>query len=121
VAGQEALDSLLLDERVVGESSDGVAPGDGIAKDVPRRQQVRVFLVELVFEPAEGSPALYGACRRRPARSPVIASAKSAMSWYQIQAGQLINADQVQFVEGAGVCPSVPVPAVKYTTSPVCG
>ena len=46
-----------------------------------------MFFVEFVFEPAEGSLALDSRASLRLARSSVISSAKSAMSWYQIQDG----------------------------------
>src|SRR4051794_9077052 len=47
---------LVVNERVVRQALDGAPPGTGIAKGVPRRQQVRVLLVELVLEPAKGPP-----------------------------------------------------------------
>src|ERR1035441_4274800 len=46
-----AVGSLVVDERVADEPLDGAALGAGIAEDVPRRQQVRMLLVELVLEP----------------------------------------------------------------------
>src|SRR6185437_2182689 len=60
VAGQKAFGRIIVDEGVVGEPFDGPADGAGIAKGVPRWQQTGIFLVELVLEPAEGSPTLYG-------------------------------------------------------------
>jgi len=41
--------------------------GAGIAEGLTGRQQVRVLLVELIFEPAEGSFALDGPRQLRPA------------------------------------------------------
>lgn len=40
---------------IVGEPLDGAPVGAGIAERVPRGQQVRVLLVQFVFEPAEGA------------------------------------------------------------------
>jgi hypothetical protein len=63
MAGQVLAGVLVADERVVRQPLDGTPPGTGIAKGVPRRQQVRVLLVELVLEPAKGPLALDGPCQ----------------------------------------------------------
>jgi hypothetical protein len=47
----------VLDERVVGEPLDRAALGAYVAEGVPGRQQLRVLLVQLVLEPAEGAVA----------------------------------------------------------------
>jgi len=60
VAGQEAVCGLIVDERIVGQPLDRTAGGTGIEEGVPRRQQAGMLLVELIFEPAEGSLALGG-------------------------------------------------------------
>ena len=80
-----------------------------------------MLLVELIFEPAEGPLAWMVRASLRLARSSVIASAKSAMSWYQIQDGSGSMPTRSQFVEVGRVCPSMPVSAVQNTISPVCG
>ena len=54
VAGQEAISSIAVDQRVVGEPLDSTALGAGIAEGVPDWHQVRILAVELVLEPAEG-------------------------------------------------------------------
>ena len=68
--GQQPSGRLVVNERVVGQPLDGTAPGAGIAEGLPPRQQVRMLLVELIFEPAEGPPALNGP--RQPAPGPFI-------------------------------------------------
>jgi hypothetical protein len=88
VAGQEAVGGLVIDKRVVSQPLHGAPRGAGIAKGVPNRQQVRMLLVELVFEPRKAPLPWMARASLRPARSSVIASAKSAMSWYHIQDGE---------------------------------
>jgi uncharacterized protein YciI len=66
VAGKEAVRGAVVDERVVSQPLHGTADGPGVPEGVPGRQQVRMFFVEFVFEPAEGSPALDGPCQPAP-------------------------------------------------------
>ena len=56
----------------------------------------------------------------RRARSSVVASAKSAMSWYQTQDGSGSMTTRSNSSRSAGVCPSMPVSAVQNVISPVC-
>src|SRR5450755_1353448 len=49
---------VVIDQRVVGEPLDRAAVGPGVAEGVPRRQQLRGLLLQLGFEPAEGTLAL---------------------------------------------------------------
>jgi hypothetical protein len=60
MAGQEAAGGIVVDEGIVGQPLDGAALGADIAERVPGRQQVRILVVELVFEAAEGAFALDG-------------------------------------------------------------
>jgi hypothetical protein len=48
---------VAVDERVVDEPVDRAALAAGVAEGVPRRQQVRMFLMELVFETTKGALA----------------------------------------------------------------
>jgi hypothetical protein len=63
VASQEALGSLVLDERVVAEPSDGAAH---VAEGLPRWQQVRILLAKSVSDAAEGPLALDDSCQPAP-------------------------------------------------------
>ena len=54
MAGQEAAGSIVIDERIVGQPLDGPPLGAYITERVPRWQQVRMLLVELVLEAAIG-------------------------------------------------------------------
>src|SRR5579859_7058426 len=58
VPGQEAIRRAAVNEGVISQPLHGPAPGPGVPERVPHWQQVRVLLVELVFEPAEGPLAL---------------------------------------------------------------
>ena len=80
---EEAISGVLIDEPVVEQPLDGAALGAVVAEGVPDREQLGVLLVKLVLEPAEGAPALDGAAEAVGARSSLIWSANSAMSWYQ--------------------------------------
>ena len=71
--------------------------------------------------PSDVRAASPGPASRRPARSSVIASAKSAMSWYQTQDGRGSMPTKSRSSRSTGVCPSMPVSAVQNTISPVCG
>ena len=51
----------------------------------PGCQQVRILIVEFVPESAKGAFPRMARASLRPARSLVMVSAKSAMSWYQTQ------------------------------------
>lgn len=57
VVGQETRGTVVVDERVVGEPLDCAALGARVTEGVPHRQQVRMILVQLVFEPAERAVA----------------------------------------------------------------
>jgi hypothetical protein len=48
---------VVVDERVVDEPVDRAALGAGLAEGVPRRQQVRMLLVQHVFETPKGALA----------------------------------------------------------------
>ncbi len=56
-----------------------------------------------------------------PARSSVIPSAKSAMSWYQTQGGSGSMTTRSSSPRSTGVWPSMPVSAVQSAISPVSG
>ena len=58
VPGHEAVRRAVVNEGVISQPLHGPAPGPGVPERGPRWQQVRVFLVELVFEAAEGALAL---------------------------------------------------------------
>src|ERR1039457_4879707 len=58
VLGEETRGRVVVDERLVSEPLDSSAAGTGVAEGIPRGQQVRVLLVQFVFEPAEGALAL---------------------------------------------------------------
>ena len=66
---EETRDRVVVDERVVGEPFDRAAVGTGVAEGVPRRQQARVLVIHLGFEPAEGALALESP-RNSPPRAP---------------------------------------------------
>jgi len=121
MADQKAAGSIVVDERIVGQLLDGAALGADIAERVPRWQQVRILIVELVLEAAKGAFALDDPCRLRPACSSVMMSAKSAMSWYQTQDGSGLMQTRSSSSRSIGVWPSMPVPAVQNAISPVCG
>ena len=58
MVGQEAARGVVIDQRVVDEPLDSAALGTYVAERVPRRQQLRVLVVEFILEPTERSPAL---------------------------------------------------------------
>jgi hypothetical protein len=60
MADQETAGSIVIDERIVSQPLDGPALCADIAERVSRWQQVRILLVKLVPEPAEGAFALDG-------------------------------------------------------------
>ena len=62
---KEAIRSVVINEGVISQPLHGSAPGPGVPEGIPGGQQVGMLLVELVFEPAEGSLALDSA--RQPA------------------------------------------------------
>lgn len=67
-----------------------------------------MLVVELVPEPAEGAFALDGRASLRPARSSVMASAKSAMSWVLDQDGSGSMQTRSSSSRSTGVWPSMP-------------
>jgi hypothetical protein len=121
VAGQELGSCLIADERVIGQPLDGTAPGADIAERVPRRQQVRILLVEFVFEPAEGSLALDGPCQ--PAPGAFIGNCFGEVGHVLVPdtGRQWIEHTRSSSSRSTGVCPSMPVSAVQNAISPVCG
>ena len=121
MAGQEAAGGIVIDERIVGQPLDGPALGAGVAECVPRWQQVRILLVELVFEAAEGAFALDGPCQPAPGTFIGKVPAKSAMSWYQTQDGSGSMQTRSSSSRSTGVWPSMPVSAVQNAICPVCG
>jgi hypothetical protein len=60
MVGQETGGGIVGDEWIVGQPLDGPALGADITERVPRWQQVRMFVVKFVLEPAEGASALDG-------------------------------------------------------------
>jgi hypothetical protein len=66
MAGQEAAGSVVIDERIAGQPSDGPAPRADIAERVSRWQQVRILIAELVSDAAKGAFALDGPCQSAP-------------------------------------------------------
>jgi hypothetical protein len=66
---EEARGRVVIDERVVGEALNRATVSTGVAERVPRGQQLRVLLMQLGLEPAEGALALDGPTSLRPARS----------------------------------------------------
>src|SRR4051812_19894999 len=99
MADQVPAGLLVVNERVVRQALDGAPPGTGIAKGVPRRQQVRVLLVELVLEPAKGPLALDGP--DQPASRPFIGHRLGEVRHVLVPdpGRQGTDADQVQVVE----------------------
>jgi hypothetical protein len=76
MAGQEAAGGIVTDERMASQPLHGPAPGAGTAEPVPRRQQVRMLIVQLAPEAAEGVFALDGP--RQPAPGAPSSGAGSA-------------------------------------------
>ena len=62
----EAIRSIGINERVIGQPLHSAPPGAGDPECLPGRQQVRVLLVELIFKPAKGSLALNSPCQPEP-------------------------------------------------------
>ena len=58
VVGEKPGGCVVVDERVVDKPVDRAALGAGLAEGVPRRQQVRMLLVQHVFETTKGALAL---------------------------------------------------------------
>ena len=77
VPGQKALGGFVVDEGVLSEPLHRSAPGTGIVEGVPHWHQIWIILVEFVFEPAECSLALDGACQRRPPKHAFPASRRT--------------------------------------------
>src|ERR1035441_1269888 len=121
VLGEETRGRVVVDERLVSEPLDSSAAGTGVAEGIPRGQQVRVLLVQFVFEPAEGALALDSPRQPPPARSSLTCSAKSAMSWYQMYDGSGCMPIRSSSSRSTGVWPSIPVSDVQKTISPVSG
>ena len=99
MAGKEAVRRAVVNERVISEPLHGPAPGPGVPEGVPRWQQVRVFLVEFVFEPAEGSLALDRPCQ--PATGALIGYCVGEVGHVLVPdpGRQRIDDDQVQLIE----------------------
>jgi hypothetical protein len=58
VRGRETVRRAVVNEGVISQPSHGPAPGPGVPERSPHWKQIRVSLVELVFEPAKGSLAV---------------------------------------------------------------
>ena len=80
-----------------------------------------MLLVELVFEPAEGSLALDRTCQPAPGTFIGYPIGEVGHVLVPDPGRQRINHNQVQFVESTGVWPSMPVSAVQNAISPVSG
>lgn len=68
MARQESAGIIVIDQRIAGQPFDGPAIGADIAERVPRWQQLRMLIVELIPEAAEGTLTLNSpvpACARR--------------------------------------------------------
>jgi hypothetical protein len=99
VPGQEAIRRAVVNEAVISQPLHGPAPGPGIPERVPRWQQIRILLAELVFEPAEGSLALDRTCQ--PAPGTFIAYPHGEVGHVLVPGPgrQRANDDQVQLAE----------------------
>jgi hypothetical protein len=99
MVGHEAAGAVIIDQRIVGEPSDGATLGAGIAERVPRRQQVRILSVQLIFEAAESALALDGP--REPASGPFIGDGFGEVGHVLVPdpSGQRVDADQIQLIE----------------------
>jgi hypothetical protein len=99
VGGKETVCRAVVDERVVSQPLHGTAAGPGIPEGVPGRQQARMFFVEFVFEPAEGSLALDSPCQ--PAPGALIGDSVGEVGHVLIPdpGRQRLDDDQVQFIE----------------------
>src|SRR5262249_8471524 len=78
---------------------DSPAPCADVAEFVPRWQEVRILVVKLVPEPAEGAFALYGPCQ--PAPGAFVGDGFGEVGHVLVPdpGWQRIDADQIQFVE----------------------
>ena len=96
---KEATRRIGIDERTIGQPLHGAAPGAGIPEGVPGRQQVRVLLMELIFEPAEGPLALDSP--RQPPPGSLICDSVGKVSHILIPdpGRQRIDDNQVQLIE----------------------
>src|SRR5271165_7108421 len=99
---EEAPDRVVAGERVAGEPLDCATAGPGVAEGVPRGQQVRVLLLQLGFEPAEGALALDSPRQSPP--GPLVADLIGEVRHVLIPdvGRQRIDADQVQLVKVNG-------------------
>src|ERR1022692_43945 len=113
VLGEETRGRVVVDERLVSEPLDSSAAGTGVAEGIPRGQEVRVLLVQFVFEPAEGALALDSP--RQPPPGSLVADLLGEVGHVLVPdvGRQRMYADQVQFVEvngGVAVDPGVGCP-----------
>jgi hypothetical protein len=99
VAVSKAIRRVAVNERVIGEPLHGPAPGPGVAEGTPCWQQVRVLLMEFVFERAEGALAADSACQ--PAPDALIGYPVGEVGHVLVPdpGRQRIDDEQVQFVE----------------------
>ena len=81
---EEARGRVVVDERVVGEPLDRAAACTGVAEGVPRRQQLRMLLMQLRFEPAEGALAPDRPCQSAPGSLVAYLIGEVRLSWYQM-------------------------------------
>lgn len=93
---------VVVDERVVDEPVDRAALGAGLAEGVPRGQQVRILLVQHVFETTKGALALNGS--RQPASGSVIAGPLGEVGHVLVPdvGREGVDADQIQVIEVDG-------------------
>jgi hypothetical protein len=127
MADHEAVGGVVIDDRIVGQPLDGLALGADIAERIPRCEQVRIRIVELVPESAKGAFALDGP--RQPAPGAFIGDGFGEVGHVLVPdpGWQWIDADQVQFVEvdrclpvDAGVgCPEGDLSGLRVDQLPV--
>jgi hypothetical protein len=93
---------VVVDERVVDQPVNRAALSAGLAKGVPRRQQVRMFLVKYVLETTKGALARNGS--RQVASGFVVAGSLGEVGHVLVPDGgrEGVDADQVQVLEVDG-------------------
>jgi hypothetical protein len=121
VPGQEAIRRAVVNEGVISQPLHGPAPGPGVPERVPRLAAGPVLLVSSSLKRRKAPLPWIARASLRPARSSVIPSAKSAMSWYQTQDGSGSMTTRSSSSRSTGVWPSMPVSAVQNAISPVSG
>jgi hypothetical protein len=99
VPGQEAIRGAVVNQGILSQPLHGPAPGPGAPKGIPRRQKIRMLLVELVSEPAEGSLALDRTCQPAPGTFIGYPIGEVGHVLVPDLGRQRVDDDQVQFVE----------------------